>query len=683
MKLECFAPPGSGWPSKDGRYKWFVDLDSNMYHSGENIYDAEYVLFVEDTDHNGLGEMYLVYDTDGDGNLAEYEPWPPTNYTDFEVTDSNVGSWRIVAPNQIEMYISWASIGDPSAYCLTWATDQQNPNLDQGPTTDHVDEEVPIKIHDVAAVSQTPNATDVIRGSSVTIEVIIENQGMQNESFEVSCYFNMSIIGSLNITNLPVNQNTTLYFEWDTTGVPPGTYVIEAWADSNSAIAEIDEVDNWCTSPATVTVQEVLIQYYLTVNSPYGFESGEGWYDNATNAYAALDTGTIDHGNGTRRVFTNWSEDASGTNYASSDPIYMNQNKTATAIWKTQQNLTVVSPYGTTGGEGWYDSGDTAYATLDTDLVDHGNGTRRLFISWSGDASGSNYSQSNPILMDAPKTATANWKTQYYLTITTTLGGTTNPPNSTWYDSGTTASVTAIPDADYVFDHWELDSVTVGSANPYGVYMDTTHTLHAVFVYSPPQPTYYLTVETDPAAVTTIPGEGWYNEDDNVPLTAPNYVTVATDARYKFTYWDVDGVPQGAGVNPITIHMDANHTATAHYVLQFYLTVKTSPSGVAAIPGEGWYDQSSNVSLVAPPVVGYDFLYWDVDGASQGSQVASILVSMNSPHVATAYYTQEQVVVGGFTTSINSSLLDGWIGLNIVIAIAVFTFALWIKRQED
>ncbi|UCB61341.1 MAG: hypothetical protein JSW72_04645, partial [Candidatus Bathyarchaeota archaeon] len=302
---------------------------------------------------------------------------------------------------------------------------------------------------------------------------------------------------------------------------------------------------------------------------------------------------------------------------------------------------------------------------------------------WSGDASGSNYSQSNPILMDAPKTATANWKTQYYLTITTTLGGTTNPPNSTWYDSGTTASVAAIPDADYVFDHWELDSVTVGSANPYGVYMDTAHTLHAVFVYSPPQPTYYLTVETDPAAVTTIPGEGWYNEDDDVPLTAPNYVVVATDARYKFTYWDVDGVPQGAGVNPITIHMDANHTATAHYVLQFYLAVKTSPSGVAAIPGEGWYDQSSNVSLVAPPVAGYDFLYWDVDGASQGSQVASILVSMNAPHIATAYYTQEQVVVGGFTTSINSSLLDGWIGLNIVIAIAVFTFALWIKRQED
>ncbi|UCE96939.1 MAG: hypothetical protein JSV51_04985, partial [Candidatus Bathyarchaeota archaeon] len=364
LRLQCYALPGGEWPSTEGRYKWFIDLDGNMYHSGENIFDAEYLLFVEDTDDDGIGQLYLVYDTDGDGNLADHEPWPAPNYTDFEISNPDVGDWRIVSPNKIDMYISWASIGGPLAYSLTWATDQENPNLDQGPVTDHVDEEVPIIIHDVAALSQIPNATNVMQGSFVTIEALIENQGMQIESFKVTCYYNMNIIGILNVTDLPASHSVTLYFDWNTTGVSPGTYEIKVWADSYSAITEIDEVDNWCLAPATVTIQALPVQYYLTITSPYGVKSGEGWYDNATNAYASLNTGIIDYGNGTRRIFTHWSGDASGTNYTSSNPILMDYNKTAVANWKTQYYLTVTSPYGTPGGEGWYDSGATAYASV-------------------------------------------------------------------------------------------------------------------------------------------------------------------------------------------------------------------------------------------------------------------------------------------------------------------------------
>ncbi|MEM2523013.1 MAG: PKD domain-containing protein, partial [Candidatus Bathyarchaeia archaeon] len=36
---------------------------------------------------------------------------------------------------------------------------------------------------------------------------------------------------------------------------------------------------------------------------------------------------------------------------------------------------------------------------------------------------------------------------------------------------------------------------------------------------------YYLTVKTDPAGVTTIPGENWYNEGTEVTLTAPDIVS--------------------------------------------------------------------------------------------------------------------------------------------------------------
>src|SRR4030042_1455504 len=72
-------------------------------------------------------------------------------------------------------------------------------------------------------------------------------------------------------------------------------------------------------------------QYYLDVVSEFGVVGGEGFYDAGTYAYASINVGIIDYGNGTKSVFTHWSGDASGTDYSQSDPILMDQNKTAVA----------------------------------------------------------------------------------------------------------------------------------------------------------------------------------------------------------------------------------------------------------------------------------------------------------------------------------------------------------------
>jgi parallel beta-helix repeat protein len=50
----------------------------------------------------------------------------------------------------------------------------------------------------------------------------------------------------------------------------------------------------------------------------------------------------------------------------------------------------------------------------------------------------------------------------YALTITTTVGGTTDPSPGTYsYTANSSVQVTATPNADYTFDHWELDTVTI------------------------------------------------------------------------------------------------------------------------------------------------------------------------------------------------------------------------------
>jgi parallel beta-helix repeat protein len=124
--------------------------------------------------------------------------------------------------------------------------------------------------------------------------------------------------------------------------------------------------------------------------------------------------------------------------------------------------------------------GDVPYI-IDADNVDH-------------------YPLMNPYGAPPPQT--------YSLTITTTTGGTTNPAPGTYtHAAGSSVQVTAIPSTGYVLDHWELDSVNVGSANPYSVLMDNNHTLHAVFK------------DTTPPAITIISPQNITYTTSSVPLT--------------------------------------------------------------------------------------------------------------------------------------------------------------------
>jgi hypothetical protein len=148
---------------------------------------------------------------------------------------------------------------------------------------------------------------------------------------------------------------------------------------------------------------------------------------------------------------------------------------------------------------------------------------------------------------------------------------------------------------------------------------------------------FYLTVSTDPSGIVSIPGEGWYNEDTNITLTAPNYVLVSPGIRYMFSFWDVDG--RSMLGDSIIVKMDDNHTATAHYTRQYYLTVITDPPDITLILGEGWYDESVAVVLSAPALSNYTFEYWDVNGFSQNNKVNPITIYMDAPQTATAHYS--------------------------------------------
>ncbi len=106
-----------------------------------------------------------------------------------------------------------------------------------------------------------------------------------------------------------------------------------------------------------------------------------------------------------------------------------------------------------------------------------------VFDHWELD--GFDAGTGNPIsaMMDQNHTLHAAFKLIYYdLEITATIGGTTNPAPGTYaHPCGNVTEVLAISNAGFIFDHWELDSVNVGSSNPRTVTMNQDHTLKAVF----------------------------------------------------------------------------------------------------------------------------------------------------------------------------------------------------------
>jgi len=247
---------------------------------------------------------------------------------------------------------------------------------------------------------------------------------------------------------------------------------------------------------------------------------------------------------------------------------------------------------------------------------------------WSDDATGSSYSI--PVTMDGNKTVTATFiegESETY-TLTTNLtgnGGVERAPNQDSYLTGTTVTLTAMPDAGWQFDSWGGD--LTGSANPETITMDGAKTVTAIFT----QINYALTVNTDGrGSVTKSPNQGVYPSWTEVTLTA------VPDEGWQFDSWSGDLT---GSTNPEIITMDDDKTVMANFTeITYTLTVGTIGSGgVIKSPTQVSYLEGTEVTLTAVPSAGWQFSSWS--GNLTGN-INPATIIMDSNKTVTATFTQ-------------------------------------------
>ena len=212
---------GTAW-SRDHQRTWNPGSDLNPSIAQDR--DGA-IWIVWDSDRNGhdTNIYYMVYDT----------YWTPDKKLTTDQSDDYLPSITVAADGTI--WVVWTSTRFAN-FDIYYRTTYTSP------------------YHDIAVIRVKTNPTLALRGENVSIEVTTQNQGTYDETFEVLFHANSTLIGSKTIFLSP-GQTNIMYppFEWDTTGVPRGNYIISATVAA--VTDETDLADNYKEADEPVEIR--------------------------------------------------------------------------------------------------------------------------------------------------------------------------------------------------------------------------------------------------------------------------------------------------------------------------------------------------------------------------------------------------------------------------------------------
>jgi len=409
---------------------------------------------------------------------------------------------------------------------------------------------------------------------------------------------------TITLQGLPANLSTNVYingnYNQTLAGGASTTYTLSA---NNSYAISIDSYVQgsisgsryYCQNAALQTnssgnrVFTYVPQYFLTVQTAYGSSSGQGWYTSGVTAYATVSDQQLPEEEGTRNIFTGWSGDANGTQLTSNG-ITMNGPKVAVADWATQFYLSVDSePGNATGlaGSGWYDSGTQANFTA-PGILPVASNTRLEFDHWSGEFTGEQPVGS--VIMDRPKTVTANYLPQYLLAVyysPESVTGYYNETHAGWYDTNSDVQLGPAP---AIINLSSVDRLQFAGWSDNGsTYNNLSYTL---LVNAPRNVTlsykaqYYLDVQSTYGAAS---GSGWYDNASTATINAPTSAGT-WPITYTLTGWTVNPPTQAAvdDGGSWTIIVNGPYTVRANWSMNYFpLILLFAVAGTTTTVGVG------------------------------------------------------------------------------------------------
>jgi uncharacterized repeat protein (TIGR02543 family) len=290
--------------------------------------------------------------------------------------------------------------------------------------------------------------------------------------------------------------------------------------------------------------------------------------------------------------------------------------------------------YGRAGHADWYDSGASISFSYVSPLEVTANEKR--YVLTGVDATSS-------LTVSGAQTVTGNYKTQFYVQVTSAHD---SPTSSAYVDQGSsfTASVTSptetvTDDNQWVCTGYKLDggSVTAGTSCPltnvqaaHTIVFQWTQQFWVSFAQSGVRTDFAGTVMTVGSTDYGRAGHAaWYDSGARIGFSfASPLVVKANEGRYVLT-----GVDAGT---PLSVTMA--QTVTGTYKTQYYLTVLSDHDTPG---GYGWYDLGSTAyaTIQSGTVVGtgvqYVFSGWSVNGVLDGTGMSTPVI-MNGPMTAVA-----------------------------------------------
>jgi len=230
----------------------------------------------------------------------------------------------------------------------------------------------------------------------------------------------------------------------------------------------------------------------------------------------------------------------------------------------------------------WWDSGSTHNFAFQSPLVVTPDAKRYVWTSTSGLSS----LQAGSILVSAAGGVTGNYKTQYYLTMSTNYGTVT--PASGWYDAGTKVSISATAPAviageRYVWLGWTGTGTIsyTGLLNPAINQVTMNGPVTEVAAW---RREFLLTVFSDYDSPVPSVGEHWYPIGTVVNAFVLSPWLAPDETRYICSGWIGTGsVPASGTETSLIFSLMAPSNLTWVWTRQFYLTV-TSMFSLASKP---------------------------------------------------------------------------------------------------